>query len=274
MIEKILIPVDFSAGSKAALRYAEAMAAKIGNVQVKVIHVFTPQTASADAITAIPVGDLMDAADNNLKEFLAGIPTPKGLARQNELLLGFAADRIVQEAKEFDLVVLGANGQTDILEEVFGSVATSVVDKASCPVLLVPQGATFVPYVSILYASNNLSLSRQAVLKFRKFNELFRARVHFVHVKEEEGEDTDINRQEIFGKLFSTPDPTFSFDIREVEAESVQDGLRKYLKDHPIQLAVMVTKRRGFWSNLFHQSETKQMILHPETPVMVMHVTD
>lgn len=273
MIKKILIPIDFSAGSAAALRYAEAMAASIKADEVKAIHIFTPQTASPDAITIVPVGQLMDETDSAMNRFLAEIPSPNGVKRTSELLLGFAADRIIEESKDFDLIIMGTSGETDILEEVFGTVASTVAEKAVCPVLLVPKGAVFRDYENILYASNNLSLSRRTVLEFRDFNDLFHARVHFVHVKEEE-DDEGLDRQAIFAKLFSTPDPNFSFDIREVEAETVQDGLRQYLAKHPVQLAVMVTKRRGFWGNLFHHSDTKQMILHPETPVMVLHVVD
>ncbi|NJC25741.1 universal stress protein [Neolewinella antarctica] len=273
MIKKILVPIDFSVGSASALRYAEAMAASIQAVHVRAIHVFTPQTASADAITAAPVGELMDLADEAMVNFLDGIPVPDGVNRQHELLLGFSADKIIEESKAYDLIVMGSSGSSDLLDEVFGSVASTVVDKATCPVILVPRGTVFQNYKNVLYASNNLSLSRRAVLEFRAFNKLFHARVHFVHVKEEE-DDKDLNRQAIFAKLFSTPDPSFSFDIREIEAESVQEGLREYLERHPIELAVMVTRRRGFWGRLFHHSDTRQMILHPLTPVMVLHVVD
>ena len=255
MINQILVPVDFSTGSAAALRYAEEFAAFVGAGLVKAIHVFTPQTAGADAITAVPVGELMNDADAAFKEFLAGVPTKPGVNRRGELLLGFAADKIVAESKNYDLVIMGASGETDFIEEVFGTIASTVVDKATCPVMLIPTQAKFSNYRSIMYASNNLSLSRRAVLEFREFNELFHARVHFVHVKEEE-DDEQLDRQAIFSKLFATPDPSFSFDIREVEAASVQDGLQAYLVKHNLDLAVMVTRHRGFWANLFHSSDT------------------
>ena len=273
MIAKILVPVDFSNGSAAALQYAEGLAATVKAVEVKAIHIFTPQTASADAVTALPVGELMENSDQAMRKFLEGVPTKPGVNRTSELLLGFAADRIVEEAKEFDLIVMGASGETDLLEEVFGTVSSTVVENATCPVLLVPNMAKFSNYRTMLYASNNLSLSRRAVLEFREFNDLFHARVHFVHVKEDE-DDADLNRQAIFSKLFATPDPSFSFDIREIEAASVQDGLKAYLDQHQIDLAVMVTKRRGFWGKLFHHSDTKQMILHPSTPLLVLHLVE
>jgi nucleotide-binding universal stress UspA family protein len=256
MIKRILVPIDFSGGSAAALRYAEAFAAAVGASSVKAIHVFTPQTATGDAMVIPPMGELMDQRDTALGEFL-----------------GFAADKIIKQSEDFDFIIMGATGETDLLEEVFGSVSSAVASRAECPVLLVPGKAKFCPYDHILYASNNLSLSRRAVLEFMDFNELFNARVHFVHVNDEEGAHEG-RRERLFAPLFNNPEPEFAFEIKEVTAETVQDGLVEYLRTHKIELAVMVTKQRGFWSKLFHHSEVRQMVLHPETPMLILHLKD
>lgn len=273
MIKRILVPIDFSGGSAAALRYAEAFATTVGSVSVKAIHVFTPQMATGDAVIIPPMGELMDQRDKAMEQFLADIPVAEGVVRTSELLLGFAADKIIEQSEDFDFIIMGATGETDLLEEVFGSVSSAVAGKAECPVLLVPGKAEFRPYEHILYASNNLSLSRRAVLEFMDFNELFNARVHFVHVNDEEGAHEG-RRESLFAPLFNNPEPEFAFEIKEVTADSVQDGLVEYLREHQIELAVMVTKQRGFWSGLFHQSEVRQMVLHPETPMLILHLEE
>ncbi|MBB4078711.1 nucleotide-binding universal stress UspA family protein [Lewinella aquimaris] len=273
MINRILVPVDFSIGSAAALRYAEAMAVSVGAREVRAIHVFTPQTVSGDASLVAPVGELMDAREEAMHEFLRNIPCPTGIRRRSELVLGFPGDKIVEESAATDLVVLGATGDSDILEQVFGSIASSVAQRAKCPVLLVPSKAVFEDYRHILYASNSLSLSRRAVLKLMDFNELFRARIHFVHVNDDNSEHRR-EREKLFAPLFNNPDPEFAFEIVEVTAESVQKGLVDYLRANPVKLAVMVTQHRGFWERLFHHSSTKQMILHPEVPVLIFHLEE
>lgn len=273
MIHRILVPVDFSPGSTAALRYAEALAASVGADRVRAVHIFTPQTATADSLVTMPVGEIMDEREKALQDFLTGIPPVGGVQRSGELLLGFAADKIVELSEDYDLIVLGATGETDLLEEVFGSISSAVAQRAHCPVLLVPRQAQFEEYRHILYASNNLSLSRRAVLQLMDFNELFRARIYFVHVNDDEAEHRR-EREKLFAPLFNNPDPEFAFEIVEVTADSVQEGLISYLKNHPIKLAVMVTKHRGFWQRLFHHSETKQMVLHPEVPLLIFHLED
>ena len=270
MISRLLVPVDFSPGSTNALRYAEALAQRIGVSDVRVVHVFTPQTASGNAVTVAPVGELMEERERRLEEFISETPAPAGVNRRAELLLGFAADKIVEQSEEVDLVVLGATGEADLLEEVFGSVSSAVAQRADCPVLLVPGGARFSEYRHILYASNSLSLSRRAVLQMMDFNELFHARVHFVHVNDDDSEYRS-EREKLFAPLFSNPDPEFAFEIAEVTADSVQQGLVDYLERNTVQLAVMVTRHRGFWERLFHSSDTRQMVLNPVTPLLVLH---
>ncbi|WP_157976012.1 universal stress protein [Lewinella sp. IMCC34191] len=272
MIHKVLVSIDFSKGSAAALRYAEAFSASVGIREIQVIHIFTPQTVAAgEAMSAVPVGELMDAREEALAEFLRTHPPHPDVRRRSELMLGFPADKITEESKRYDLVILGATGDSDVLESVFGSIASEVAQKSHCPVLLVPYGAHFDEYRHILYASSSLSLSRKAVLKLMDFNDLFRARIHFVHVNKEDG-DNRREREKLFAPLFNNPDPEFAFEIVEVNANSVRKGLVDYLQANAVQLAVMVTEHRGFWEGLFHSSATKQMVLHPEVPVLVFHL--
>ena len=272
MIQRVLVPVDFSKGSAAALRYAEALVSSVGAREVRVIHVFTPQPASGDsAALATPVGELMDAREAALQDFLSLHPAPATVRRRSELVLGFPADKIVEESATTDLVVLGATGAADVLENVFGNIASTVAQRSSCPVLLVPKGAEFADYRHLLYASSSLSLSRRAVLQLMDFNELFRARIHFVHVNEDNSEHRR-EREKLFAPLFNNPDPEFAFEIVEVTADTVQQGLVAYLQQNPVQLAIMVTQERGFWEGLFHRSATKQMVLHPSIPVLILHL--
>ncbi|MEM9931135.1 MAG: universal stress protein [Bacteroidota bacterium] len=271
MMHRILVPIDFSSGSAAALRYAQEFAVTVGAATVKAIHVFSPQTSTGDAVVLPSMGELMEQRDQTMVDFLEAIPVPQEINRTSELLLGFAADKIVAHAESFDFIIMGATGETDLLEEVFGSVSSAVAQRAECPVLLVPGKAQFKDYQNTLYASNSLSLSRRAVLQFMDFNELFRARVHFVHVNDEEGAHEG-RRESLFAPLFNNPDPEFSFEIKEVTADTVQDGLVSYMDNHNLDLAVMVTVHRGFWARLFHHSEVKQMVLHPTTPLLVLHL--
>lgn len=270
MFNRILVPVDFSPNATAALAYAQRFAAAMQAKAINVVHVFTPQTASASAIYVPPMETLMQQRDEQLATFIADHPAPAGLTQNAELLLGFAADKIVEESESFDLVIMGTNGEKGLLEQLFGSVSTTVAQKCSRPVLLIPPEANFHPYQHILYASNQLSISRAVEKSFRVLNQLFAARVHFVHVNDQSAPPEPGEREALFAPLFDIPDPEFAFELHEIQADTVHAGLTRYLKEQPIDLAVMVTRERSFWERLFQHSETQQMILHPRTPLLII----
>ena len=273
MIRRILVPVDFSEVSENALSYAEGLAQHINVTELKVVHVFTPQT-TADAISIPPVNRLMEERQRVFDEFLAERTSNTGLVHEGELVLGFAAEEIIQLSPKYDLIVMGTTGNSDLLEQVFGSVSSSVAQKADCPVLLIPNGASFKEYKDLIYASNNISLSRRAVLKLMDFNELFHAMVHFVHVIVDDKTDYLEERDKLFAPLLNNPNPEFKFDINELEADSLHGGLNKFIEENPVDMAIMVTKQRGFWARLFHRSAAKELTFNTKIPLMVFHIED
>ncbi|MEM6878589.1 MAG: universal stress protein [Bacteroidota bacterium] len=274
MIKRIIVPIDFSPASEQALKYAEGFANQIEAKYIKVIHVFTPQT-TADAVTLPSVAQLMEERQLLLDEFLNEHPNEASrVERQAELLLGFAADEIISQSKSADLVIMGSTGESGLIEQVFGSVSSTVALKSDCPVLLVPKDSVFSQYHNLVYASNNISLSRRAVIKLMDFNELFHARVHFVHVALDEKDKFKGQREKLFAPLFNNPDPEFSFEFTEIEADSIHEGLNHYVEEHPIDMAIMVTKQRTFWERLFHRSATKELTFNMKVPLMVFHLDD
>lgn len=270
MIKRILVPTDFSDVAANALQYALAFARYVEATQIDVLHVFTPQTASDGAVIP-PVAELMDTRRAQLDRFLKLAKGEENIQIEGGLEVGLAADVVCEQSAEYDMVIMGAYGEADVLENIFGSISTAVAQHAHCPVLLIPDQAEFKELRHILYASNDLSLSRRAVLQLINFNELFRARIHFVHINEGDDEERG-NREHLFASLFSTPEPEFAFDIEEMAADSVTEGLHEYMRDKPIDLSVMVTRNRGFWANFFHTSQTKKMALEPTVPLMVFHL--
>ena len=70
---------------------------------------------------------------------------PSNIIIETTEVAGFAADEIVDLAKESNagLIVLGAQTEGNLVEKLIGMVTTEVLRRASCPVLIVPQKAKF-----------------------------------------------------------------------------------------------------------------------------------
>jgi nucleotide-binding universal stress UspA family protein len=145
-IRQILVPVDFSVPSRAALEDAAELAAKFG-ASVDVIHVwqapgFFPVGSN---VPGTGVGELAmsDMIRKNAEEALTGFIDEARrrnvIVRSFRTIGGAPAHAIVDAAKEgnYDLIVVGTHGRTGLPRVLLGSVAESVVRHAHCPVLAV-----------------------------------------------------------------------------------------------------------------------------------------
>jgi len=143
-LARILVPVDFSAESKSALRYASAFARQFG-ASVTLLHVVQPIVCSADfgygSVTRYsPNKDLLKKAKTRLnliaKRLAVCQPKPKTSAI---LRTGVTKTEIVAAARdlEIDLIIMGTRGDCVAGQTAIGSTAEQVVRHAPCPVFIV-----------------------------------------------------------------------------------------------------------------------------------------
>lgn len=150
-VNRILVPIDFSASSRAAIEYAFFLAGAFG-AEVVVLHVREPigyvgpeTLALVATVPGQPSPERMraDAAREVEQALAAAGGRPRGV--QVRVEAGDPAGTILAVAGdvEADLVVMGTHGRTGLSRLVVGSVAELVIRRSSRPVLVVrgPQGA-------------------------------------------------------------------------------------------------------------------------------------
>ncbi len=282
-MKTILVPTDFSLAAKDAFHFSLDLAARMGSV-VKAVHVWHPEF---DPQQPYLYNEARFATDEDAKKRLStfveeetreteGGAVLVGARAEQEVMVGFPVDEILQlsEQPEVDLIVMGSTGEKGFLTNLFGSVSTNVAQRASCPVLLVPEGVSFHGFRHILYASDYEAAERPMLHKLVDFANVFKADIHFVHVNTEdkpESQDYEEVKNNLFKVLFEGREPSFAFNVSQVEGRSVVQGLNEYALQHHIDLVVMVRPNRDFWENLFHKSITKRMVLNTRLPILVLH---
>jgi nucleotide-binding universal stress UspA family protein len=129
-IRRILVPVDFSSCSRAALEFAQDLGASLG-ASLEVLYV-TSETGD----------DAQRAAEKELHGFVASAKGARP-ATTERVVSGDPRERIVSTAESggFDLVVLGTHGRTGRARSLAGSVAESVVRTSSPPVVTVREAS-------------------------------------------------------------------------------------------------------------------------------------
>jgi nucleotide-binding universal stress UspA family protein len=144
-IHQILVPVDFSEYSQAALHYAAELARPLG-AEVDVLHVseapiFVPYGSTIDAGVSDPslIDMFLRRSEQALREFVADAAKRGDVVRGSRTEMGSPAQAITDFAKTngYDLIVIGTHGRSGISRALLGSVAERVVRLARCPVLSV-----------------------------------------------------------------------------------------------------------------------------------------
>lgn len=137
-ISTILVPIDFSPSSYAAVEYASALAAGSG-ASLIFAHVAVPNAEFAtppDSSEGRPYA-LASQQDPGAAPLDAIAPSNKTVRFTHRLLSGSPADELLGLASQehVDLIVMGTHGHSGLTRLLLGSVAEEVVRRAACPVL-------------------------------------------------------------------------------------------------------------------------------------------
>jgi nucleotide-binding universal stress UspA family protein len=128
-LRTILVPIDGSAPSLAALDHAVTLASDY-NADVEVLHVMPeedPMSAEARAEVTGSMQTAVDIATNVLGDRLG-----------YTMVVGEPVREIIDAASDgIDLIVIGTHGRVGRLHSMLGSIAEGVVRNAPCPVLTV-----------------------------------------------------------------------------------------------------------------------------------------
>ena len=146
ILQKILVPVDFSLGSEMAFKYAEFLAKKF-SASIHLIHVvdkrYVEKIAELNCEPEEEVSEKLSLqAKRNLENFLTD-HNSEGQVAEQTITVGtpFQAIALRAQTIDADMIVMGGQGRAgngEIDEIFFGSAAERVVRLLPCPVLCVP----------------------------------------------------------------------------------------------------------------------------------------
>lgn len=273
MINKILIPTDFSPVSENALNYALQVAEKSG-ASLHILHVkqvpMIDATYPADTYQ-LYAAEMDELEEDNQKKLETSLLGKTAVKYTFFSTMGFVADEVVNHAGEhgIDLIVMGTTGASGIAELLVGSNAASVIGKALVPVLIIPPAHVYRNINHILYSTDFNEPEFPAVSRMMFFAELYDAKVSVLHVKTE------------YDKYFNSENNFFvrnkeQFSKNEINIINIKEGdvseiIDQYVDELSIDLLVMAKHNRSFFDRLFHRSLSKKMAYHSKVPLLVVN---
>jgi nucleotide-binding universal stress UspA family protein len=138
--KKVLLPIDFSPSSKAALEMATDLALHF-HAEIFLVNV-VPSFATFTSEYSVPQVSLQAEMRTHAEQHLANacaVLTTKGVKAGSSVEVGYdIAGSImdVVEREHIDLVVISTHGISGWHSLVFGSIAEKVVKLVQCPLLL------------------------------------------------------------------------------------------------------------------------------------------
>ena len=151
---KILVPIDFSPSSHAALDAATELAEKF-HAAVYLLHVIPafPNVSLPDSITEAAVIEKAKVAATERFDVSEAVLKGKGIAVTSAVEVGDDVAGAILEAVErekADLVVITTHGLSGWYPQVFGSIAEKIVKLAQVPLFLLrtpkPETSAKVPF--------------------------------------------------------------------------------------------------------------------------------
>ena len=151
MEKSIVCGVDGSPDSAAAVTVAARLAERLGSrlILANVVEYVHSPYATVGAIGSggvarAPVADVLEQQVRTGQRLLEEMAAQAHVETADRRVVpGFAAERLADLADEEDaeLIVVGSRGRGAFRAAFLGSVSTSLVGVARCPVLVVPPGA-------------------------------------------------------------------------------------------------------------------------------------
>lgn len=146
MFKKILVPIDGSGVSIAALKTAAKMAESFGS-EVMLFHVMQlPSPIEIFETYSGKMGEIYYQIKERVEKYgervLQGAVKECSAFKVNfkeKAVWGEAASEIIQEVLlgKYDLVVIGSRGLDDVEDWLMGSVSQRVVRRSRCPVMVI-----------------------------------------------------------------------------------------------------------------------------------------
>jgi len=138
-IHALLCPVDFSDASRKAVQYAKEFALSMGST-VHLLTVVEPRPMAVDiTLNYVPLEEDLERAANADLQLVLEEFQRAGMKVDSSIEIGSPAEVILDKSRELDvnLIIMGSHGKRGLSRLLMGSVAETVVRKASCPVLIV-----------------------------------------------------------------------------------------------------------------------------------------
>ncbi len=279
-IRKILFPTDFSDTAQNAFRHCLAFADKM-EASIVLLHAIFPEYETLDLpiMAAKATREKVEAARTLLDSFIASnldvlekTYTFRNLPRvEKEVEIGSAGGVITNMARreEADLIIMGTQGEHNALEKAFGSVTTNVIERAHCPVMVIPEQAPIESIDIIAYASDLSEADPYHVWKAAHMLDCFNPILHVVHIRGSRHSDEEMDFTEM-EDFFREQAPALQVLFHNIRGMTVENALEEFVDTYDVDVLCMYAPHHNLLERIFYDSRTRRMAMRTHIPLLLI----
>lgn len=271
-IENILFPTDFSENASNALPYVIDLVRK-NNAKLSLLHVYDIPLAAPSSVFSTRVETMSSLSEEirsksleRLKEIIKAGDLEE-VPHRCYIRQGSVQDEIQKIAKDqnVQLIVMGTKGKSAKRDILIGSIARKVMQQSTCPVLAIPEDASFHGISNIVHATD-LLYNESVVLDFlTQLAKIYSAKLTLLHI-DHDPEEVEKSRHALEEAIHAISHPDTGY--KQLLVEGVLDGINEYVSGHEVDVLSMTTHNVTLFDKLFHNSITEKMLLHTHIPLL------
>lgn len=279
----ILVPLDFSDISIHALHSAQTVARLFGG-SITPFHSYVPvnelDTPYNFEIPSTPVEDYEEiekALTKRLQE-TAEAEVDKKYLDTPAIGLGNPAQTIVQEAQNFDMIVMNTHGRTGFSRFFLGSVSEKVLRMAHIPVLIVNQDRELLEINRIMVTTDFSEHSKEAFPVTKEIAQKSGARVELIHILSLDNQEGDQAEESVLSLREQRLKILAKEELHEISGQletkvivssvTPHEAIYDYNLENPHDLIVMSTVGRTGIEYLMMGSTTANVVRYVKSAVL------
>jgi nucleotide-binding universal stress UspA family protein len=260
-IQSVIVPVDFSAASLNAARYAMKLFTGRYGVNIVLYHVYEKEGEAAEALRG-----LENVTTMLMQEGIVKIST---LAEQGSDFL-LELEKLARHRKA-DLIVMGITERTAIGQSLIGSNALKMLNTKACPILIVPPDLAYHDVKNVLLTSDFEDvMAATPSVPIKNLLKTLQANLHIVNISNEHYVSITEKYQEEkkkLQKMFEGLHPEFYF----LGLNDVDEAINQFAADKKIDLIIIIHREQSILSKLFIKSHTKKLAYQSSIPILAVH---
>lgn len=280
-MKNILIPTDFSENSWNAVKYALAFfkdtTCDFYLLHVTLIYNYASGESPVMPLPAIEVIDktILKQAKTNLKNLIKKIellphnPKHRFYTFNNYDYFIDAVKAHVAE-KNIDLIVMGTKGASGLKKVMIGSNTGDLITRVKCPVLIVPENATFEEIEEIAFPTDyNLFYPTKILNNILEFVKMHNSTLRIVHIakKDEEVTDFQLENKEFLKNFFAEEKHSF----HKITNKKMEDGVQCFVESRDIDMIIMIAKSLNLFQRILFRPTVEEISYHTDIPFLVLH---